>query len=146
VNKTVIIAIAAVVVIGGGVAGAAMMGLIQIPGLSPAKKKAVAAALYAEEETKAPAPKVQETPTAEEPLLGDIVKGRKELAKLWNEMEAVVLVKIVEKWDDGELAHQLRYLDVDKTAEILALLKPDRASEISKRLQQLGAVEPPVKA
>ena len=144
-NKAILIAVPAVLVIGGGVVGAAMTGMIEIPGLTPEKQKQKAAVLYTEDqEEKEPVAK-KKPPKKEEPIPPDVVKGRKELAKLWNEVESPVLAKIVEKWPDEQLAHQLRYLDVDKTAEVLSLMKSERASKISKVLQSLGAVEPPVK-
>jgi len=144
-NKAVFIAVPAVLVIGGGVVGAAMAGLIEIPGLTPEKKKEKSAALYTEdkEETKPIAKK--QVHKKGDPIPPDVVKGRKELAKLWNEIESKDLVLIVEKWPDEQLAHQLRYLDVDKTAEVLSLMKADRAAKLSKTLQSLGSVEPPIK-
>lgn len=149
-NKAVLIAVPAALVVGGGVVGAAMAGLIEIPGLTPEKQKQKSTALYTEdkEETK-PSVKKQNTkerePQKKESIPADLVKGRKELAKLWNEIESKDLVLIVAKWPDEELAHQLRYLDVDKTAEVLALMKAERAAKLSKTLQSLGSIEPPVK-
>ena len=145
-NKAVLIAVpVAVLVIGGGVVGAAMTGMIEIPGLTPEKQKAKSADLYTEDKDPTTTPIKKRKPKKEEPIPPDVVKGRKELAKLWNEVESPVLAKIVEKWQDEPLAHQLRYLDVDKTAEVLSLMKPERASKLSKTLQSLGAIEPPVK-
>lgn len=147
-NKTVLIAVPAVLVVGGGAVGAAITGMIEIPGLTPEKQKEKSAALYSEDrEDTSSNPVAKKKPLkVEDAIPPDLVKGRKELAKLWNEIESKDLVKIVSEWPDEELAHQLRYLDTDKTAEVLALMKADRAAKLSKTLQSLGAVEPAVKS
>ena len=146
-NKAILIAVPAVLVVGGGVVGAAITGMIEIPGITPEKQKQKSDALYTEQKEDAASQPLakKKPPKKEEPIPPDVVKGRKELAKLWNEVESPVLAKIVEKWPDEQLAHQLRYLDVDKTAEVLSLMKSERAAKLSKTLQSLGAVEPPVK-
>lgn len=145
-NKAVLIAIpVAVLVVGGGVVAAAMAGMIEIPGLTPEKQKQKSAALYTEDTEQPSKPTKKKAAKKEEPIPPDVVKGRKELAKLWNEVESKDLVAIVAKWPDEDLAHQLRYLDVDKTAEVLSLMKSERAAKLSKTLQSLGAVEPPIK-
>jgi hypothetical protein len=74
----------------------------------------------------------------------DLEKGRRALAKLWNEMDPKTLLPIVESWKDEDLAHQLRYLEADLTATLLAGMKPDRASRLSRSLQAIAAVEGPV--
>lgn len=132
-------------VIGGGVVGAAMMGAIDIPGLTPAKKKSNATAQYSEPPEESPVvqrrePAPEATPAAVEPP-PDMVKGRKALAKLWNEIDAAKILEIVRDWQDDELAEQLRYLEPEKTAEVLGIMKADRASKISKLLQVIVAKE-----
>lgn len=145
-NKAILIAIpAAVLVIGGGIVGAAMTGMIEIPGLTPENQKEKSTALYTEEKEANSKPIKKRAPKKEEPIPPNMDKGRKELAELWNEVESPVLAKIVAKWPDDELAFQMRYLDTDKTAEVLSLMEAKRAAKLSKVLQSLGAVEPTVK-
>lgn len=83
------------------------------------------------------------TPTATPPQSAtpdeappDPLSGQKALAKLWNTMEASALVAIVADWSDDDLALQLSVMKADKVAELLAALKPERASKISKLLQK----------
>lgn len=127
----------------GAVVGAGVMGLVPIPGLSLAKKKAAAASLYSEAKDES-AP-VAKRPKKEEPrpLEPNLEKGRAELAKVWNELEPAVIVAMAEKWPDEDLARQLVHLETEKTAAVLSLMKPDRASKISKVLQVLGAEKKP---
>lgn len=143
--KKVLLIALPLILIGGGVVGAAMMGVISIPGVTPAKKKPMAAAQYAE--TKEEEPVVQrKDPEPEEAIVPiepppDMAKGRRSLAKLWNEIDAVAILAITEDWNDDELAEQLRYLAPDKTASLLASMKPERASKLSKLLQMILAKE-----
>jgi flagellar motility protein MotE (MotC chaperone) len=136
--KKILFIVAPLLLVGGGVVGAAMMGVISIPGLSPAKKKSQAAEQYTEPKeepvVKKPPPKEEEKPA--EP---NLEKGRQELAKLWNELEPTIIVGIVEKWSEEDLARQLRYLETEKSAAVISLMKPERASKVSKVLQVLGA-------
>jgi hypothetical protein len=122
----------------GVVVGLGMTGIVPIPGLTPTKKKSHAAALYAEQKE---APVVRKDPPKTEPAKPagpNLEKGRQELAKVWNELEPTAIVAIVEKWTDEDVAQQLKYLDTEKSAAVLALLKPDRASKVSKVLQIIG--------
>ncbi|HRK20711.1 MAG TPA: hypothetical protein PLX06_02825 [Fimbriimonadaceae bacterium] len=145
--KKVLLIVIPLLLVGGGVVGAAMMGVINIPGLTPAKKKANAVAQYAEE--KEAEPLVENAPPSDEPeptvvlpeAPPDLEKGRRSLAKLWNEMEAATLIAIVADWKDDELAEQMRFLDPEKTAELLSNMKPDRASKLSRLLQDIAARE-----
>jgi hypothetical protein len=141
--KKALLILVPLLLVGGGAVGAAMMGIVQIPGLSPAKKKANAAAAYGEQPDEAPVVKKEPAPEPETPA-PDLEKGRRALAKLWNEMDPKTLLPIVESWKDEDLAHQLRYLEADLTATLLAGMKPDRASRLSRSLQAIAAVEGPV--
>lgn len=136
----------------GGVFGAAKMGMIQIPGISPKKAAGLygddkdALALY-ENDKPEPEVKVEEqppvthTPAAEqkppEPDYElDKAEGRKKLAKLWNTMEVNALVRIIEDWKDEDLAPQLAVMDPEKVSQILAALDAKRASRLSKLIQE----------
>jgi flagellar motility protein MotE (MotC chaperone) len=122
----------------GSVVGLGVMGIIPIPGLSPAKKKNHAAALYTEQKEMPVVKKEPPKTEPEKPAGPNLEKGRQELAKVWNELEPAAIVAIVDKWTDEDVAQQLRYLDTEKSAAVLALLKPERASKVSKVLQILG--------
>lgn len=146
--KKILFIVLPVVLIGGGAVGAAMMGVINIPGLTPAKKKSAATAQYTEEkeaepmvENSPPEEEMPPAPIAEAEPPPDLEKGRRGLAKLWNEMEVPTLIAIVADWKDEELAAQLRYLEPEKTAELLSGLKPGRASKLSRLLQEIVAKE-----
>jgi len=123
----------------GATVGLGVLGIVPIPGLSPAKKKAKATALYTEQKEAPVASKPKPKKEPEKPAEPSLDKGREELAKVWNELEARAIVAIVDKWSDEDVAQQLRFLDTDKTAEVIALMKPERASKVSKVLQVLGA-------
>lgn len=82
-----------------------------------------------------PATASPQSATADE-APSDPLSGQKALAKLWNTMEASALVAIVADWSDDDLALQLSVMKADKVAELLAALKPERASKISKLLQK----------
>lgn len=145
--KKILMIVVPLLLVGGVVVGAAMMGMIEIPGLSPAKKKKAAVAVYTEApETKPLAkkdPPKPETPPAEPAPELDMDKGRKKLAKLWNELDAATILAIAADWKEDELAQQIRYLDPAKASELLGAMKPVQASKISKLLQKLHAEVPP---
>lgn len=143
--KKILFIVLPLLLVGGGVVGAAMMGVIHIPGLISAKKKAKAAAIYTETKEEEPivqkkAPEPEVVPAVLEPP-PDMEKGRRAVAKLWNEMEASSILAIVADWKDDELAEQLRYLAPDKTSELLGVMKADRASRLSKLIQLIVAKE-----
>jgi len=147
-----LVLIIVVALIGGLVVGAAMTGMINIPGLTPAKKKANAAAQYATDKDKeaaktaerkdvkpekakpiAPPPKAtaKKEPSNEDPSL-----GYKKVAKLWNAMDAQKIKEHIAKgWKDDELARIFSKMDNDKVAEVLALLDPPKATKLLKAIQ-----------
>jgi hypothetical protein len=157
-KKLLLIGLPALLVLGGGgVFGAAKMGLVQIPGLSPAKKKALAANQYAADSKAAPPHQKQEKPRSAQkadaplkkkplPPTEDAAKGRAKLASLWNEMKVEDLLAITKEWKIEELAAQLEAMDGEVVAKYLSSLAkadPKRASSLSKAIQKLAAkVEP----
>ncbi len=138
----------------GGAFGAAKMGMIQIPGITPKKKGATAmygsdkdaAAMYGNDKDKAPVVKAEEPPkVANKPPVEekkepefelDPVQGRKKLAKLWNAMDVDKLTAIATDWKDEDLAPQFLVMDPEKVALLLGKLDAKRASKISKLMQE----------
>lgn len=137
------------VVIAGGIIGAALMGAIDIPGITPAKKGAPAA----KSETKKAAPKKSVAPlVSKEPPrpskkaelpAPDVSKGQVKLARLWTEVPTSELVKLVKGWKDPELAGVLLKMDSAKSAEVLVALGDKRASRLSREIQRQASIVSP---
>lgn len=149
-----VVLIIVVALIGGLVVGAGMTGMVNIPGLTPTKKKANADAQYAadkdKEEGKATdlkdAKPEKVKPTTPPPISVDQKKkteptddptlGYKKVAKLWGAMDAAKIKEQIDKgWKDAELASIFNKMDVSKVAEVLALLDPARATKLTKAIQ-----------
>ncbi len=136
--------------------GLAKVGILKVPGISPAKKAALAAGQYGEPKQPESKPDVDRAPkTANkkppkrepkaEVVVADPEAGAKKLAKVWSALEADVLAKVVSDWKDPDLARVLAKMDAAKTAELLAVLEPKRASSLSRILEKLGAIPNPVR-
>lgn len=158
-----VVLIIIVALIGGLVVGAGMTGMVNIPGLTPAKKKANANAQYDSDKDKAdpkadakkdakpekvkpttppPTPVVEkgEAKPAEDPTL-----GYKKVAKLWGSMDAEKIKEQIDKgWKDADLACIFNKMDVGKVAEVLALLEPAKAMKLTKAIQAEASKLPPV--
>lgn len=151
--------IVAPIVIIGIVAGLGFSGVIQIPGITPKKAAKAGAAMYAQKDDKplaqkAPAttapPKPSDKTTAppkkvadSKPVKKDAEQGADALAGVWNDVQTPQLLKIADKWKDDDFARVLSHMDSSKVAEILESLaqtKPERASKLSRTLQDLGSV------
>lgn len=147
------------VVIIGVVAGLGFSGVIQIPGITPKKAAKAGAAMYAQKDDKALAQKgpattaPPKTPDKTNPppkkvtdskaAKKDAEQGADALATVWNDVQTPDLLKIAEKWKDDDFARVLAHMDSSKVAEILESLaqtKPERASKLSRALQDLGSV------
>ena len=139
------------VVIGGGVVGAAMLGLIHIPGLTPTKPKAnlyAADAPYSEKDEPPPiAPKPEAkrkappAPPSAEPQ-PDLQSAAKKVARVWNDVPAAELARICKGWKDAELARVLLAMDPEKSAAVIAEIaksEPARASQLSQAMLQVAA-------
>ncbi len=157
-KKGLMIAIPLVLVIGGGgFYGAAVTGLLKVPGITP-KSKLGAKNLYGEAgaklygEQKDPVV-AKETPSAPvvpvrnahlpkiEPIVQtDEAKGAEAIAEIWGSIESPKLVLIAGDWTDEDLAKVFANLEVDKAAEVLSLLDPKRASTISALIQEQASV------
>lgn len=157
-NKTLLIAIPlALVVIGGGVYGAATMGLLKIPGITPKSKMGKIAKLYGEAGGKmygedkdkfaASIPKRKPRPETPKPTpkatyTVDAAKGAAAVAEVWNGIDTPQLVAIVKDWKDEELALVLANMDSGKASELLAAMESKRASKVSQELQALNSRVP----
>lgn len=138
--------IAVPLIIVGAILGAAMGGFIYIPGLSPAKKALRQQAKKQPAPVTAPAPNL-DSPGASPPKMPqepakpgpDQALGDKKLAKLWAEMDTAALLPIINDWKDPELAAVLSRMDKGKVAEILGVIKPVRASRLSRELRRIAS-------
>ncbi|MEQ1822872.1 MAG: hypothetical protein ABL949_10190 [Fimbriimonadaceae bacterium] len=136
--KKLIFIVMPILFIGGGVALAGRMGFINIPGLTPPKKKLAdlrKKAAVPTEGIKKAAPKEPEPEVSKE----NPAAGQEKIAKLWDEMDALKLVALTEKWRPRELAPVLLKMDSGKVTELLSEMKPERSSEISREIQRLAA-------
>lgn len=137
----------------GGVAAAGKLGILQIPGLSPAKK-AGAASLYSQDKEKsaetkpAAQPRKRKPPTpAVRTRATDVPRenpesGYAKIAGLWNEMSPDALLAIAKTWKDADLAPIFHRMDGDKVAKMLetmAQADPNRASSLVRAIQKEAA-------
>ncbi len=136
----------------GAVAGLAMAGKINIPGLTPKKKApptAAGAAKPADKPKATEPPKPEEDPAdnapAKDPAPTTKVvdkAGAEKLAGVWNEMPAAKLADVVADWKPDDLAMVMNEMDDDKSALLLAALKPGIASKVSSALKTLASQVP----
>jgi hypothetical protein len=152
-NKIVMILIPIVII--GGILSAGFMGLINIPGVTPAKK-------HAKKDDKAkkddpPKVAVKSTPTPKytpaKPKPGSTVtidpgKGADEVAGVWDEMDTPALLTVMDDWKDADVVPVLLKMDGDKVSELLNAMattnpqdklhanRQKRASALSKALQK----------
>lgn len=144
-NKMVMVLVPVLVI--GGILGAGMAGVVDIPGVTPKKSKPKAAdtepppdeATAADETAQAPQEPEPEPAAPEQVATApttDPVLGEKKIAALWTEIDTAQLVKIIADWKDPELATILRRMDPSKTAELLSALDQKRASALSREIQK----------
>jgi hypothetical protein len=160
--KLALVAVPVVLIV--GVVGLGLAGVVQIPGLTPAKKSLKKASeMYVDKDDKGLATKPgNKTVVAKKPepirakpkvvpKTTDPEQGAEALAAVWNEMKVPELTSITKTWSEAELAKVLMYMETDKVAKFLAGLvkgdpsakitpNPTRASNLSKKLQALGSV------
>lgn len=144
------------ILIGGGALAAAKMGVIKVPGLTPAKQVANAANAYDEKNEKLEL-EVQTPPDKEEekevPKKLAAVKpqepktdpeaGAKKLAGIWNNMEPTQIVTISASYKDDDLAFVLSKMEPEVVAEVLvAMPDPKRAAKLSQQIQELASIVP----
>lgn len=147
-KKALLIAIPLVLVI-GGVVGSALMGFVNIPGLTPKKKPAVAP-MYGEPKEEPqpvaasePPPKAPAPPKKPPEEPSDPARGAKKVARIWNEVPTEKLAPIASKWRDDDLARVLANMDGDKTAALLAAIDPARAAKLSQAIQSAASKPAP---
>lgn len=149
------ILVVALVAVGGGIVGAALTGVIDIPGLTPKKGKHGALygeggeRLYTETTAKAPPkpPPPPKRPAEPEEDLEPIVvvdpaQGAKKLATLWMELPAEKVRDLSKDWPVEDLASVLVAMDEEKAAKIIALLDASRASKLSREIQRISSKVP----
>lgn len=161
-GKAVLIGIPLVVILaGGGVFGAARLGFLQIPGVTPPKKKAnaqlygeAASKLYGEQKeeagkSKKPVQAASQSPAPKTPRLTpkpthreDPERGAEAVAEVWGSMENEKLIALMSDWNDADLARVLRVMEPRKTAELLALMEATRASRLSREMQRQASQVP----
>lgn len=142
-----------IIVVGGTIIGLGFASVINIPGITPAKKKAdeatsepvaasneeigqkEATATQPVTQEAAPAPPPQNPAPA--PQVTQRVDGTDRLAKLWSAMDTDALAKVLEQWNDGEALRVLAKMDDKKLAELLSVLPPDRAARISMGIKSM---------
>lgn len=159
-NKAIVILVPVLLI--GGVGGAAFMGVIKIPGITPKAK--LAANLYGEgtdlyapdadtevkidatvepSEPAAPpvAKKPEEVPEVPEPVL-DPELGAKKLAKVWNALSTEDLMAVSATFKDDELALVLSKMEVEKVAALVGEMDPKRGASVSRQLARIASVVP----
>lgn len=145
--KGAIIGFVVLLLIAGGVGGAAFMGLIDIPGITPAKKKPVATSTDKKLETKKTVATPKPTnegakPVAKKAEPKPIFKpelGAEKVATYWNEVETAKLVEITKDWKESDLVPVLLKMDEAKVTEYLATIDVRQASKLSKALQKAAS-------
>lgn len=150
-KKLVLLIVLPLLLVGGGVVGAAKFGILKIPGLTPAQKGKMAsnaAALYGDQPTAKPKVTQKTKPSkpkepvriSPEPPKPDLEAGAKRLAKVWNELDVETLNGIVKNWKDDDLARVLSQMDIAKVAALLSKLDANRASRLSEAMQLQAAI------
>jgi hypothetical protein len=143
----------------GGALGAASMGIINVPGVTPKKAEAKKTAEEAEqpqddESTQTDTVEDQQVTSgaqtqepASEPARSEPPKantnpeqGAKALAKYWDEIDIAKLIPITETYKEQELAQVLFFMQKTKVAELLSAVSADRAARLSRELQRLASV------
>jgi hypothetical protein len=141
--------IAAIVIPIAGIGGyfAASKGMINVPGITPkkvVKKDPAKDAAAKVEPTKKPKVKIQETPKQDpkkpEAPKEDPAKGVEMVADVWSNLKPDQLAPIAARYNDKDLVPILLILDSKKTAQLLALMKPDRAEKLSREIQKQASI------
>ncbi len=136
--KKVVFIIMPLILVGGGVALAGRMGFINIPGLTPPKKKLADLKMKPTPEVGIEKIKPRE-PEPEKPK-EDAGAGQLAIAKIWGEMDSKKLVLLTENWRVNELAPVLMKMEPSKVTEVLSEMQPERSSEISREIQKLASL------
>jgi flagellar motility protein MotE (MotC chaperone) len=135
-----VVALVAVIVMGGAVLGLGYAGILVIPGITPSKKSQapkVEAGVVAAPTQRPVAAPTQEPIPEEKPEVVPVKDGSARLAKLWSSLDAASLTKIIEKWPEGEAVPIIAKMDDEKLGQLLAALPPDRAAQISRAIKAM---------
>ena len=136
----------------GGVVGTAFVGILKIPGITPKKLLAKNKKLYGEDkDSKKTAvakispskPQVSKAKPMRKPKPTtrlDQVAGAQRVADVWSEMEPNKLAAVAKTWKDSDLARVIAQMDEAKAAELLSLLDPQKASNISAEIARQQSV------
>jgi flagellar motility protein MotE (MotC chaperone) len=149
--KFLVILLVVIIIIGGAVIGMGFAGVLNIPGITPPKKKPEVV-----DQTTDDAPIVNETQSEDSlaekaiepsdkrheertppPVIRPAKDGTERLAKLWSDIDPTSLIKIIEKYGDSDLLPVLAKMDDEKLAKVLAALPPERAAVISRGIKAL---------
>jgi len=135
--KMAAIAPVMLLVLGGGVFGAAKAGIVNVPGVSPPKKPPASA--EKPKASKPPSTKPVERAKQSPPTSptrakeeAPMVPEEKKVAQIWNEIPAETLASMARQYKDPELARVLVHMDTEKAAQVLGTLEPKRAAEVSR--------------
>jgi len=147
--KKVIFIVLPILLLGGGFVGLAIMGVVNVPGLTP-PKKAKPAPEYGEAKDKDLVAEAKpKTPNPKTPILKpkgapetDPEKGTKKLAQLWNNLPAAKLADVAKEFQDKDLAPILVAMDPEKVAELMGMLDAKRSAKLSKELQRVASIVP----
>lgn len=128
---------------GGGAFFAAQKGIIQIPGITPAKKSAkkpeekptIEVAKKPKPSKPKEAPKKQKVEPTSDPS-----KGVEAIAGVWAGLKPDQLLPIASRYKDRDLAEILLVMDARKTASLLALMPAERAAKLSRELQEQASI------
>lgn len=119
------------------------LGYVSIPGITPPAPEAQ----EEEQPEQPPVEMIDFAPEQEEaaqpsvpPVQTDEEQGAKTLARVWNDIDARQLLPVAERYRDQELAQVLLVMESKKTAELLALMPPDRAAKLSQEIQDLASI------
>lgn len=147
-KKGILIGVVGLVLLGGGgFVGAAYMGIVKVPGITPKSKLKNALSMYKTDPKKdVPAPVVKKTPPKpkietvppkppkEEPKVDELA-GAQHVADVWSQMEIEKLGPILATWKDSDAARVLVLMDASQTAQLLATMDAKRASALSRAIQ-----------
>lgn len=92
-----------------------------------------------------PTPVPQQDEVVEvEPRLEDLDadQGARVLAKIWNEIDARELAGMIVVWQGEDLALILAHMEKRTVADVLSLLGPERAVQLSEQIKALASVVP----
>lgn len=148
--KFLVILLVALIIIGGAVIGMGFAGVVNIPGITPPKKKtetidqpvdgsSTVNDLKSPEQSddKTTEPIVQNREATPPPIVRPAKDGTERLAKLWSDIDPTSLIKIIEKYGDSDLLPVLAKMDDEKLAKVLAALPPERAAVVSRGIKTL---------